>query len=87
VSKLQNLLQDNNLAELKRAVHQLKGAGGGYGFGQLSLLAASVEKRIKDGDPLDNLTASVSQLIALIRRSEGYDPSKEASRATEDSRH
>ncbi|HEV8607608.1 MAG TPA: ATP-binding protein [Tepidisphaeraceae bacterium] len=87
VSKLQSLLHDNNLAELKRAVHQLKGAGGGYGFAQLSHLAAAVEKRIKDGDPLDDLSAAVSQLIALIRRAEGYDPSKEASRATEDSRH
>ena len=36
VAQIQHLLQEQNLAELRRAVHQLKGAGGGYGFPQIT---------------------------------------------------
>jgi signal transduction histidine kinase/CheY-like chemotaxis protein/HPt (histidine-containing phosphotransfer) domain-containing protein len=87
VRMLHRLLQEQNLDELKRAVHQIKGAGGGYGFAQLSHLAAEVEKSIKARDPLQTLAAGVERLVAIMRRAEGYDQHKEASRAAESSRH
>jgi HPt (histidine-containing phosphotransfer) domain-containing protein len=38
------LLQAGNRAEFRRVVHQMKGAGGGYGFQEISNAAAQLEK-------------------------------------------
>jgi len=87
VAKLTTLLSQQNLDELRRAIHQLKGAGGGYGFPQITEAAAAAEKRIKAADALDAVTAHVRLLIDLIRRVEGYDNSRETLRAAEGAGH
>jgi len=77
VAALIRHLQEQNLGELRSAAHQLKGAGGGYGFAQITELAARAEQRVKDAAPLETIAAEVESLIRLIRRVEGYDPLKE----------
>ena len=77
VSKLADLLARQELEELRRLAHQLKGAGGGYGFPQLSERAAALEAQIKAAAGADVVTASVSELAALIRRIDGYRASAE----------
>jgi signal transduction histidine kinase/HPt (histidine-containing phosphotransfer) domain-containing protein/ActR/RegA family two-component response regulator len=72
VRELEALLAQRNVADLRRAVHQLKGAGGGYGYPDLTRLAAGAEKQIDTGAALDAVAADVNDLIALIRRVEGY---------------
>jgi signal transduction histidine kinase/DNA-binding NarL/FixJ family response regulator len=72
VQKLTELLAHNDLAELGRIVHQMKGASGGYGFAILSKLAAKAEQKIKSKEPLEAVAADVNELIAMIRRVEGY---------------
>jgi HPt (histidine-containing phosphotransfer) domain-containing protein len=49
VSKLEALLAAHELRELQTLAHQLKGAGGGYGFPQITELAASLEAALKQG--------------------------------------
>ena len=87
VARLTELLSRQDLDELRRAVHQLKGAGGGYGFPQITEAAAAAEQRIKAADALDAITAHVRSLIDLIRRVEGYDTNREKLRASESAGH
>ena len=87
VSRLTELLSRQDLDELRRAVHQLKGAGGGYGFPQITDAAAAAEQRIKVSDSLDAIAAHIRLLIDLIRRIEGYDTNRETLRASESAGH
>ena len=70
-------LKDQNLEELRSTAHQLKGAGGGYGFAEITELAARAEQRVKDAASLEAITTEVDRLIQLIRRVDGYDPTRE----------
>src|SRR5262245_46007934 len=49
IAKLEAHLAANELRELQTLAHQLKGAGGGYGFPQITELAASLEAALKQG--------------------------------------
>ena len=79
VSKLQKLVQSRELGELRRAVHQLKGAGGGYGFPQITHFALRAENELKaSADALtEDVAGRVNELIELIRRVSGYNPGSE----------
>ena len=72
VKTLNELLAQNDMSELGRLVHQMKGASGGYGFAVLSKIAAKAEQKIKHKDPVDAIAADVKELVAMIRRVEGY---------------
>ncbi len=69
---LQQLLSEQNLSELRRVVHQLKGAGGGYGYDFITQRAAQVECILEQEDPLEAIQLEVNELIALVRSVEGY---------------
>jgi PAS domain S-box-containing protein len=73
VQKLHNLLEEKNLDQLKRAVHQLRGAGGGYGFDPISETAAVAEDAIKAADNLDAIATKVNSLIAVIEHIQGFE--------------
>jgi len=75
------LLEDQNLIELERAVHQLKGAGHGYGFTGITEIAARAEQRIRAKADLQTIKTEVDELVRLIRSVQGYDPKREASPA------
>ena len=45
----QELLESGDLEALRTLAHQLKGAGGGYGFGEITDVAAALELAIKEG--------------------------------------
>lgn len=87
VRQLSDLLEGKNLDELKRVVHQLKGAGGGYGFPQISNAAAAAETRVKSNGAIEAIKRDVSGLIELIRSVDGYDNSRERARAAESTGH
>jgi len=72
LTRLTDLLARNDLEELRRLVHQLKGAGGGYGFPQITEKAAAIEAQIRASAPAEILIASVGDLADLIGRIEGY---------------
>jgi len=64
-------------------VHQLKGAGGGYGFPEITETAAAAEQRIRAADSIDAIALKVDSLIQTIRRVEGYNAAGESVRASE----
>ena len=72
------LLQEENLVELERSVHQLKGAGHGYGFTGITEIAARAEQRIRGKADAEAVKAEVEELIRLIRSVQGYDARRES---------
>lgn len=54
----------DNKELLKRYAHQLKGAAGGYGFNELTPLAADVERLAEAGDDAPALATAVKRLLA-----------------------
>jgi signal transduction histidine kinase/DNA-binding response OmpR family regulator len=81
VFAIRRLLEENNLDELRRQVHQMKGAGGGYGFGDITTYAAKAEMAVKEGGTLERISAEVESLVQLVRRVQGYDAANEKSSA------
>jgi HPt (histidine-containing phosphotransfer) domain-containing protein len=69
VDAMQTAWQEEDATSLERIVHQLKGAGGGYGFQTISDAATAVEKPLKDGiNDLEALSAEFDQLVNLCNR-------------------
>ena len=66
--KLSDLFHGQQIDDLKRLAHQLKGAAGGYGFGIISEAAAQLEQSIKAEEELDQVRTQVDQLIDLCQR-------------------
>ena len=77
VSAMESLLRKQSLEELRHALHQLKGAGGGYGFSTISDRAGQAEKLIRDEAAFDSIRQEVAVLISLVRSVDGYDRKKE----------
>jgi HPt (histidine-containing phosphotransfer) domain-containing protein len=86
VSSLRSFLDAENIDELRRALHQLKGAGSGYGFPQITAAAATAEASIKASADLETVKAQVDELIVLIRGTRGYDQTLEKLRERENDR-
>ena len=56
VQRLMDLTQKRDLEQLREVLHQLKGAGGGYGFAEITRRAACAEKAIKAQAAIGNIT-------------------------------
>ena len=70
VAKLESHLAAGEMRELQTLAHQLKGAGGGYGFPLITELAASLESALKQGADeavvKDRTAALCSTLRAVV---------------------
>jgi signal transduction histidine kinase/CheY-like chemotaxis protein/HPt (histidine-containing phosphotransfer) domain-containing protein len=77
VAHLLYLLDQRNLDELKRAIHRLKGSGGGYGFPVVSQCASAAEETLEGEQQLDKIADQVQSLVSLLRSIEGYRPERE----------
>ena len=61
----------DNLSALRRIAHQLKGAGGGYGFGVIGDAAARLEATLTTGtQDVDRARAQMDELIELCQRAQ-----------------
>ncbi|MEX2208736.1 MAG: Hpt domain-containing protein [Myxococcota bacterium] len=67
VAKLETLLSARAFAELQTLAHQLKGAGGGYGFAPITEVAARLEQALKAGAPEPEIKDRASDLCATLR--------------------
>jgi PAS domain S-box-containing protein len=76
VRKMTDFLEQNDMDSLRRVVHQLRGAGGGYGFEPLTEPATRAEGSIDDAENLKSISAQVKTLIKVIRRIDGYDETR-----------
>jgi CheY-like chemotaxis protein len=77
VASLQEQLAAGTIESLRQTVHQLKGAGGGYGFPEITACAAGVERTIKAQAAVEQIATEVAALTELIRRVQGYDRARE----------
>lgn len=74
LAKLKSSWTEQDLEDVQRLAHQLKGAGGGYGFPALSSAAAEVEKSLvalSEGSARSStqeLRAKFEELIQLCQR-------------------
>ncbi len=78
--KLAQLIADRDLDQLRQVVHQLKGAGGGYGFAEITQLAGEAEHTIKAGAAIEQIQVQVDSLVDLLRRVEGFQSATPATR-------
>ena len=83
VAQLEEFTRDGRVNDLCRLVHQIKGAGGGFGFAVMTRLAAQTEASIKASQSIEMVQNEIDQLIDLIRRVDGYDTKKENAHAAE----
>jgi len=67
MTTLEESLAKSDLAQLQSLAHQLKGAGGGYGFMQITEAAALVEAAAKDGSDLPMIKEKLGQLFEILR--------------------
>jgi len=74
VEKIESLFSAGNHAELRRVAHQLKGAGGGYGFGPITEVSAKLERSLDQEKSTDEIETDVEELIVLLQSVEGYQP-------------
>jgi len=72
VAEIRRLAHESNSPELARAMHQLKGAAGGYGFPQVSEQASLIEGLLKAGKSPSDVAESVAHIIDLIEHIDGY---------------
>jgi PAS domain S-box-containing protein len=73
VDQLRSMLEQRQMDALRRLVHQLRGACGGYGFDAVTDIAAAAENAIKNGQSAVAISACINSLIQVIRRIEGFD--------------
>jgi signal transduction histidine kinase/HPt (histidine-containing phosphotransfer) domain-containing protein len=73
VRSMTDWLDQKDLRSLQRAAHQLKGAGGGYGFPQITETAGLLEASIVETQPGTAIAGRLTDLVQLIRRVEGYE--------------
>ena len=67
-------LAGGDLESLRRSAHQLKGAGGSYGFDQLTPLAEAAEFAARDGEPEEVIQRTVLELLNVCRRLRAGQP-------------
>lgn len=56
-----------NFPELRVLAHQLKGAGGGFGFYELTRLASDLESACRSAEP-PTIAAALTQVLAYLQR-------------------
>ena len=64
--KLKTLYGTRNLQELAGAAHSLKGAGGCFGFAEITELSATLERSIREGKPLNVIEVHTNTLVARL---------------------
>ena len=64
---LERLLAASELQELGVLAHQLKGAGGGYGFAPITEVAAKLEQALRSGAAEPVIKDRTAELCATLR--------------------
>jgi signal transduction histidine kinase/PleD family two-component response regulator len=72
IDELQRLMNEKDLENLGRAVHQLKGAAGGYGFPEITAAAGKAMHSIRESGAVEQISSQVEEIVALIRQVDGF---------------
>jgi two-component system CheB/CheR fusion protein len=76
VQKISDSLEHNDMGSLRRIIHQLRGAAGGYGFDPITIPATKAEELIDASGSLAEVTVKINSLIDVVRRIDGYGERK-----------
>ena len=68
INQLMNEYVAKNWSELERTAHQLRGAAGSYGFGEVTPVAGKLEQSLKDNLSEEVIQQLLTELIELCRR-------------------
>ena len=68
MSALSETFQQQQFADLQRIAHQIKGAGGGYGYPELTEAASDLETQLKNKNELDEVEDAFNELLTLCKR-------------------
>ncbi|HEX3037322.1 MAG TPA: Hpt domain-containing protein [Thermodesulfobacteriota bacterium] len=68
VEEINRLLEQENLEEIKRLGHSMKGAGGGYGFDEITEIGREIEEAAKNKDKLEieKLNMRLNEYLAVV---------------------
>ncbi len=64
---LESALQAGDHDQLRTLAHQLKGAGGGYGYPQITEVCGALEQALRDGCEVAVLKERTAAACALLR--------------------
>ena len=73
VRRLEESLSSCDRGQLANTLHQLKGAGGTFGYMNLSCAAEKIERLLHDQCLLETVAVEVEALIAMVRSVKGFD--------------
>jgi HPt (histidine-containing phosphotransfer) domain-containing protein len=68
LAAMETLVRQGDFAELGRLAHQLKGAGGGYGYPAITQAAACLEGAARGEAPDEQVGPAFTALAALCRQ-------------------
>ncbi|HEY1066592.1 MAG TPA: Hpt domain-containing protein [Pirellulales bacterium] len=68
IADLKASIDSNDLARVTKLAHQLKGAGGMYGYPALSQIAALLEQAAKEGHQIDLLQELIAEAGVVVER-------------------
>lgn len=68
ITAIEEALQSEDRDSLRRHMHQLKGACGGYGFPQLTDETGLLERRLQQGETLASLKSSIETIVDKLQR-------------------
>ena len=71
---MEEALEENDFARLRRLFHQLKGSGGGHGYPLLTSKAADLEQLVMNSE-VEHLKAGLEELTQLMNRVKVLPPS------------
>jgi CheY-like chemotaxis protein len=74
VGQIAVAVAERDCAQLAEIVHRIKGAGGMFGFDELSDSAGRIEQSIEDTKTIEAVAAEIQALADMIRQTEGYKP-------------
>ncbi len=74
VRGIQDAFQADNVSELARLAHQLKGACGGYGFAVIGDAAAELEQVAKAAQSAGEARQQIEDLVVLCHRASAGKP-------------
>ena len=71
IATLEEKLAGADWDGLRQAAHQLKGAGGSYGFEAITPAAGHLEAAVVKGEPEEQIRAAIEALADICRRRAG----------------
>jgi HPt (histidine-containing phosphotransfer) domain-containing protein len=83
IEKMSSYLSSRQLEDLAGLAHQLKGAGGGYGYPSITEAAREVENRAKSRTEIEEIEAAVAELTNLCQQAIAGGASMNKTRSNE----